>query len=362
MKLGPYFEEGGATGVAPAVAPAPAIPATPAAPARDEIGRFSKANIDKAIGGAEPPAVPHGTTPAVPATPAAAPAAVAPTDINGALERFIAANPDPVTPMAPAAAQPAQPQTPQTPELMQVQQWLSNPQQAAEAVAHTRIVAGLNQALNRGDIDGALANFAPGAVDAIKEHFFQKHRDEFSQRIIDESNGIKRDPTISLLQQQYAELRSQWDEQRNQQTAQQQYQQQQQAQAATSQRLRTYTDGLFDTAGLKDSPYRGWIEGRMAMELGQDPAAVAQIRAGKYGPIVSKFRELYTQFQPFLTAAALPAQAAQPGSTQLMTAAAGPSTAAQPQTASPLLRTDGTRGINGSGVVARLRDVLRKQA
>jgi hypothetical protein len=356
MRLGPYFEEGGASGTVEAT-PAPAE--TPRDP---QTGRFSKANIERVAAMAPEGNVPRDTpeaaasaTPAAPAVPETpVPVAPATEDPMTAVEAFLAANPDtvqaPATPVATAAP------APQTPELQQVQQWLSNPQQAAEAVQQVRVYSQLAHAANRGDVDGVFSTFAPQFTEAIKEHLFQKHREEFAQRIVDEGNGIKRDPVVGTLQQQVNALTQYIQSQQQQGQTYLQQQQEQQATAALNQKLGTFMDGLYKSAGLKDNPNLAWLDGRLRSEIQMNPQAQANIRAGRFGDIGVKFRELYKQFQPLLTAtAAQPQAAAQPGSTQLMTTAAGASTTStQPE---KLATPDG--GLNTRAFAARLKSMLK---
>lgn len=360
MRLGPYFEEGGASGPS---ATAPAAPAAPAAevPRDPQTGRFSKANIERIAAESPEGNVPQGTTAAVAtqvpaATPEAGAAPAAPAAIPDAMasvDAFLAANPDAPEPTAPAAA-PQAPAQPLTPELTQVRSW--SDQQAAEAMQQIQVYNQLNQSMNRGDIEGTLSTFAPQAVDAMKEHFFQKHRDEFAQRIVDEGNGIKRDPIVGTLQQQVNALTQLIQSQQAQQTQTQAQQREQQILAERNQKLVTFMDGLYTTAGLKNHPQFANFDARLRTELQMNPQALQQIREGRFGAIGAKFRELLKEFQPVLTAPATTAQAApQPGSTQLMTAAAGTSTTSQgPE---KLATADG--GINPRAFSQKLKSFLK---
>lgn len=355
MRLGPYFEEGGASGagtvtIAP---PAPDTSATPAAPRDPQTGRFAKANIERAATGFQDESQqsqPIAATPA-PAAPAVAaappPAADAAPEGLAAIDAFIAAQPAgeaPTPTPAPAAAAPAPADTPEVRQQVQ--------QLAAKIEAHDR----LNNALNSGNIDDALKVFAPQAIAAIEEHFYQTKKDQWAKRFADEASGIQRDPEVEVLKRQLAAV-TQFIQNGQQQFTQTQQQQAEQARVATlAKSLGTYMDTMFDAVKLKDSPQRMWIEGALRTEVGKNPQALANIQAGRFGDIGRTFRELYPKFQPLLTAAVTtPAPAGQPaGSTALMASPAGTSTTQPP--ANDLVNEQG--GINGKGIVRRLRALV----
>lgn len=374
LRFGLSHEQGGAVGTAD-VAPVPAAPATPAV-VRDDSGRFAKAKIEQAASGfqsedaqAQPvaaaPAIP--ATPAAPVVPAIAAEPVAAADPLAAIDAFLqsTATAEPAaTPAAPVA--PATPAAPDPVEVLQVKQWLNNREVAAEAVKAVQAHEFLNSALNRGDIEGALKAFAPQAIEAIEEFIYQKNKDRYAQRYTDEANGVKADPRVATLERQLAAVTQFIQNGQQHATQSQQQQVQQQTLEQVAGKYQTFVDGLYGSAGLKDSPNRAWLEGRVNLELGRDPqlkpltdAALRgdpkalQLLIGKTG---AKFREVYTQFKPLLTAAVQPpAPAGQPAGATALMAAAGTSTQTQGP-ANDLVSESG--GINGKGIVRRLRAMV----
>lgn len=329
--------------VPPIPVAAPTVPEGGDQP-RDEKGRFTPQRIAEAAGLKWEPTTaqttpPDGTTAtALPtAEPTAATTPAAPADAGAAIEAFLN-TPIPTAESAlggiptPAAQPVPAPQQYQTPEAAQAAAWAQNPDAAREAIGYVQQAAQLNQALERGDVSGALGMFAPGALQLITEHIYRQNADAFAQRYANEAAGQGApDPRIDMLQRQLADLRnSQLSRDQQEQQQRQQYQQQQQS-LQFRQKLAAHVDGLFaQIPQIKE--HRDWIEARVFTELRKDPNAATMIRQGQFGPLSLKFREVLKQFRPYLGAAAASPQAATatPGSTQLMTQPSGSTTAAAP--------------------------------
>lgn len=340
----------------PAATPAPAAPAVPATPAaqpapaiaavpRDpSTGRFTKDGMASVFGGEPVPATPApvATPEATAAAPTAATPAVPDSDL-AALEAYLAAQPEaPPAPTPPVQVQ----QPPASPEVAQLGEWAANPQIAAEAVQATKQHIALNNALNRGDVQGALAMFHPNVIEAFVEHLYQQRKDQWAQRYTNEAQGITQDPRVAQLERNYAALQQAFEQkQQAEQQQRQQYltQRQQQERAGA---LSRYVDGLFESVKLKDSPDRQFLEGPLFTSM--TPQQRANIAAGRFGDLGAKFRELYPQFKTrWQPAAPQPTTA----STQLMASPSG--TGSTPGASAPTV-VDGKRTLDFWGGLRKL--------
>lgn len=354
--------------VAPVEAPAPPVEGKELPPRDKVTGRFSKAAQEAALGitsstpGAPPVASASEVTPppaaSAPVAPAPEVVAAAPDDDLKALDDFIskipAATPAPtVAPTPPVQQAPP----PLSPALQQIQMWGQNEQMAQQAIQYASTFARVDAALQQGDVAGALQFFSPDAQQAIVDHIYRTQGQQLVQRYTDEQSGQKPDPRVDQMQRQLQALTQQLQTRSQaEETARQQAEQQRQYQER-GQQLRTFLDGMFESVKLKDSPARGWIESRVAHEVGKDPNARALVSAGQYGPIATKFREVLGQWKQVTSPTPNPQPA--PASAQLMTAATGTAAAPAPQNNS-LVGSDGK--LSGKAIVTRLKDFLGNKA
>lgn len=338
----PTFRFAPDDGATPATAQPEATPAAPPAPAgtspsaevpRDEKGRFTKANIERAAGVVPEPEAAPAAPAAAASAPSIQPEAPAPTPDEdlAALEAFMkTAGPSAETPPAPATPEAAAPAVPPQPQQRP-------PAIPPEVLTAAQMAQRIDAAAMRGDAAGILGMFDPRVVAAITDHVYRQNADAFAQRYANEANGVHEDPRVGLLQQQLAELAQ--GLQQRQQTEEQQRTQAMQARAqqAAQQKAQAHIDALFKTVKLEGSPHRAWIESRLLNEVSRIQNAPRNIWEGRYGDINSVFHNLYKEFRPLLQATASTAQPAPKpnGAAQLMAAPSGNVTTTASETPDP---------------------------
>lgn len=190
-----------------------------------------------------------------------------------------------------------------TPEVAQLQQVMASPEVTKDFLNAARSMLQLEQTIQSGDIKAAVGMFAPNFQQALTEHIYQQHKEDFVKRFIAESEGKSSTPDPEL-----ARLRTELDGIKSTLTAEEQRKQNAQAletQKQNKETYRNYWKSLFKQVGLEDNPkaqrtLRGSVLDSIAeaAETGDKDAQkiVTQIRQGRYALLGQKFREEYTEW------------------------------------------------------------------
>ncbi len=191
-----------------------------------------------------------------------------------------------------AAVQPT-PEVPATPEVESIQLWAKDPVIAKRAVTAVEQFFALDKAASSGDFEGVLKQFAPQFTTGLFDYIYKTQKEQFAQRLVDELEGTpKADPRLSKLEQELTEMRGMLTERQKREMADQEGQQRVQS----KQRYDAYWDAVFKSVNVTDQKHQRMLRGAVMDELSRNPAAAANVRAGRYGDIGQVFKPIYVDW------------------------------------------------------------------
>lgn len=197
----------------------------------------------------------------------------------------------------------------------QVKSWSENPEHAEEAVSFATAAYEMDQALQKGDISGALNYLAPESIEKITRHLFEANRDKFADWYVDgtdnksgtagknapaadsinTTSAIENHPVVKQLRDELARLTGKVDgrEQREQQDA-------RDLKVSNGirdrqQKVSGYWDALFEKSGVEDQDVKDMLSGWTMRVIANDPDARKAVGEGKLHPIGLKFREVFSK-------------------------------------------------------------------
>lgn len=181
-----------------------------------------------------------------------------------------------------------------TPEQQQILASVPTPQLAQSLVETAQRYQALDNAIANREFDAVEQMFAPDALDALKEHFYQKYvlGGELIDRWIADKEG---NPTvhrgIQSLQQEVQQLKTQLaDQQRGRQT-----QAQQEAMARVTQNYVSHLDSLFEQIEFSKAD-RPWVMNAINAQVSANTPVRQAIANGNVAAVNAIFKQAVKDF------------------------------------------------------------------